>query len=318
MENKHKNPKEFIKEFKKSGLFTPQMLSVINSGEIEDINEKKLKEFSINPDLEGYYKNSQFLELNQKINEEIKKRVGALYSLVPNSEIEEFNYITNASLESYEIKKLLLLTLSDKFQKEVKDLRKKYEILKEGFENDKEYDKWNKSISITLVKQLLEDSKKLFYNYQLKLSAGLGLNYIIRKSDFQLLIKCVKINPILTSVSFEKFQKQLRNPYSPLSNYSYLIAITEPVTKEKLISYINENWKEIKQEMEEYFGQFPLSQNLKRDFLIYSYHKASKNIQEIRGILTQYGFTNISKHQVKHTIARLKKRIKKLEDGATK
>jgi len=105
----------------------------------------------------------------------------------------------------------------------------------------------------------------------------------------------------------------LPDPYFALNSYFSVIASAEPVSKKQLISHINKNWPKIKKDMNKHFGQSALSQNFKRDFLIYSYHKSGKNDQEIQGLLRQYGFKNVSAVQIRKIISRLKKRIRFLE-----
>lgn len=320
MKNKYKNAKEFIKKFKRSPLFTPQISLLINSGELTDITKARLKEYGIKPDFQSYYKNSQFLELSRKLNEEVRKKFGDLYSFTPDIKLKKLDFIPNTKTRSYAFGKLLLLTLSDQFQQETRFLRKKYKIPERGFRNSQEMDKkWSPCFSSSGFKRFIKDIRNLFRKYRLRLPLGIEVAYIFIKLNRKTFIKQLEsYSSIIASIPFENLQLSLPDPYFPLENYLSVIAVTEPASKKQLISYINKNWQEIKKNMDRHFGRSALSRNFKRDFLIYSYYKEGKNIEEIRGLLMQYDFKNISKHQVKHTITRLKQRIRRLESRAIK
>ncbi len=319
MKNKYKNAKEFIGEFKRSPLFTLQTSLLIKSGEFADITKDKLKEYGIKPDFQGYYKNSQFLDLSQKINKEIKEKFGSLDFFVPETKLKKFDFIPDTGIESHVFKKLLLLTLSDRFQQETKSFRKKYKIPEQGFRNTQEMEKkWSFRFSKFGFKRFIQDINNFFQKYKLRLPLSIKVAYILIKLNRETLTTHLKFNSIITSIPFERLQLLFPDPYFALENYWSVIAITEPVSKKQLISHIDKNWREIKEDMDKHFERFALSQNFKRDLLIYSYYKEGKNIEEIRGLLRQHNLKNISKHQVKHTITRLKQRIRQLESRATK
>jgi len=315
MKNKYKSAKEFIEAFKKSLLFAPQILLLIKSGELADITKERLKEFGINSDFDGYYKNSQFLELSQEVNKEVRKTYGDLSSLVPEPKLKKLDFIPDTKASSYAFGKLILLTLSDQFRQETESLREKYKIPKEGFRDNQEMNKkWKPSFSGSQFRQFIKDIQNLFQKYKLRLPFSIEVAYIFIKLNRETFIKQLKaFSPIISSIPFENLKLLLSDPYFPLENYLSIIAISEPLSKKQLISYIHKNWPKIKKDMGKHCGRSALSQNFKRDFLIYSYYKEGKNTQEMRGILKQYGF-RISKEQVRQTISRMRKRIEQSED----
>jgi len=321
MKNKYKNAEEFIKEFKKSSFFSPLLKLLVKSGEIKNITKERLKTYGIHPDVEGYYRKNQFFLLSQKIKKELQRKYGDLSSLYEKIDKQILGFIFNFGESPKEIKKFLLITLSDKFREETQKIRKRYGIQVDGFRNTKEVLRWILKLPNSSFDAFSRDVFSLFQSYKLKLPHVIGLNYVLRGLYSDALIRNAKEIEkesscfiISNHLLFEDLSPKITNKIS--SPASLAIAIRRPITKKELKAYIDKHWKDIKRKLKKSNSQIPINKKFIRDWLIFYYHKRGKSNKEILKLIKFDPILKkekVSESQIKQTIARTKRRIKKLE-----
>lgn len=119
---KYKNKQDFIKGCNGDGDFRD------SAG--REVTELDLKKYDILPDFEGKYSGAQKFILCSKIR---KEEGHEFYDKEPLAKISSFQFHLGKNINSPAIQKLLLIYLSDKFQREIKNLRKIYGIPENGF-----------------------------------------------------------------------------------------------------------------------------------------------------------------------------------------
>jgi hypothetical protein len=322
MENKYKDSEEFISAFKKDPA-SKQIVELIRSKKIPDITKEKLKDWNIRPICNNNnelptHRNAQFIEIRKNVVEEYKRIYGGVLT-APTEKIKKFNFMLNAPENVYEIQRLLLLTLSDKFQKEIKKIRKKYKIPSDGFKSidssDKEFGKW-KFRRNPFFKQIEKDSTRLFQKHKLEVIDFLGPTLIVSESDFKRLLLFKKAYFPEEHFIPQSCFADAGDP-SPLE-YAYLIAITRPIeNKKQLQDFIDKSWTQIKKDTKKHFNWVTINQEFRRDYLIYQYYKSGKTYEQIKDLLkfeySKYRSKDFNKSQIKQTIIRIKRRIRGLE-----
>ena len=134
--NKYKSRNEFIKACKKDSLIKP----LLDSKCVADITKEDLKKYNINPEINGFFHYNQIFDLSYKIKNDLKKQYGKIPTGIPKT--PEFEFLKHIIFDSPAIKRFLLITLSDKFNKEIEKIRTKYNIQEDGFSNEKQSKLW--------------------------------------------------------------------------------------------------------------------------------------------------------------------------------
>ena len=313
IENKYKDADEFIKACKRDPCFN-LINRLIQLGEIPVISETTLEHHGIYPDSRtGYYYKNQIFELASGMSKEVQRKYGSLPLLELYEEKSYKNFpliLTFNATENKEIKKFLLLTLSERFNKDVKKIRKKYNIPINGFKNRKEHREWHKKTSSELYKKLEHDCFILLCRYRLQLKDINFLFYIFRGIHTKELIETLKYED-KPNIFFTSGQLVYDESY--YSPAQFTIAIRRPATKRELKDFIDKNWEKIKKEFEQ-IDKVATTENLYRDWLIFYFYKKKKTTKGILRILKfKYGIKNSSEAQIKKIISRLKRRIEELE-----
>lgn len=111
---------------------------LIEGGYISEsaINKELLREHNIRPSFDGLYRKSQIFDLATKISEDLKQKYGGnLQSRKPDL---RFQFILQIDTEAPEVRRFLMVTLSEKFQKDVRKIRRRYGIPIRGFNFNQE------------------------------------------------------------------------------------------------------------------------------------------------------------------------------------
>ncbi|MSU44950.1 hypothetical protein EXS45_02110 [Candidatus Nomurabacteria bacterium] len=327
---------------------------LIDSKIIPEITKEILLEKGVKPSLDGFFYKNQIFDLRTKLGKDTTKDYGQTYNVeVP--ELERTNivkFLEHLVPEAPEIKRFLLATLSNQFQEEIKNIRKKYDIQESGFSNAEECKKWVKEKkklakkelkNITLADHIIKnretghifgekdnysdniftslgklkkDCNDLFNKY--KLPAPLvAETYIIW--DLNNLRLVGYLNSYNFSDPFVTPNKWTLNDEKKTINWGipkgkFGIFISRPVTKKSLKKYIDQHWERVKKEMEIFYEEVPLNKNFKTDWLIFAYHKLGISNREICGKLKfTYKINDIKIDKIKQTISRLKIRIEQIE-----
>ncbi|MDP2763029.1 MAG: hypothetical protein Q8O27_00735 [Enterobacteriaceae bacterium] len=345
--SKYESRSEFIKACKKDPLIKP----LLDSKHITDITEGVLKKYNINPEIDGFFRYNQIFDLSSKIKKGLEKQYGKMPNEIPKT--PEFEFLKYIIFDAPVIKRFLLITLSDKFNKEIKKIRTKYNIREDGFSNEKQSKLWmngwrkrakkelkdmfSKNIHTAFYeefkrkmdykyseienylnfihKEIEDEAHDLFWKYELKMGFIPPL-YILWDFNNKRIISF--LNDYNKTIPFKTPDMYINTENGKISwgipKDLYCIAFIRPATKTALEKYIDDNWPRIKKEMNIFYKRVPLNKNFKRDWLVYKYHKMGKTNKEISGLLKfEYKLGDFTKVQIKQTIARIRKRITNLE-----
>ena len=317
--SKYKSKSEFIKACKKDPLIKP----LLDSKYIADITEKVLKKYNINPEMDGFFHYSQIFDLSSKIKKRLEKRYGKISTEIPKT--PEFEFLEHITFDAPVIRRFLLITLSDKFNKEIKKIRTKYNIRKDGLGDEKQSELWMNEWRERAKKELKNMPPVFYEEFKRKMDYKFSevenyLNFIHKEIEneghnlfwkYGLRMGFIPLLYILWDFNNKRIISFLNNynkttsfktpdMYTTTESYSskdlgkiswgipkdlYCIAFIRPVTKTALEKYIDDNWPRIKKEMNIFYKQVPLNKNFRRDWLIYKYHKMGKINKEISGLL---------------------------------
>jgi hypothetical protein len=327
---------------------------LLNNGSIKEITKETLLKYSIRANPDGFFYSSNIFDLRAKLVKDFQNEFGNI-SIADEPELDKTNiakFLQYLDPQAPEIKRFLLATLSSQFQKEIKCLRKKYDIKENGFDNSKDCGQWiaekNKLAQkelenidridyiiknrltgyvfgekdyyfdniFTSLGKFKEECIKLFKKYKLPF-AFIAETYVIWGINDLRLVHYLNSynyeNPFLTPTKWTMNDKEKTTGWGkPKGTYS--ISISRPVTKKSLKKYIDEHWHRIKKEMEDFYEEVPLNKDFKTDWLIFTYYNLGKSNKEICGKLKFiHKINDIKASRIKQTINRLKLRIKQIE-----
>lgn len=311
IKNKYKNKDEFIKACKNDPLIKPLLASKY----ISDITGETLRKYGIKQNFDNYFHKSQVFELLLLIRNDLKKQYGKVPTEL--TEIPKFEFIKHIDSDAPGIQRFLLLTLSDKFNDEVKEIRRKNGIPEDGFSDNKQYNLWLKKPKLE-YSQLQNEVVNLFWKYKLRMGFA-PMFYMLWEFNNQRIFSFLRETapfhtPTKYTVKKSPHPNEIGKTSWGIPNDLYGIMMTRPVTKKALKKYVDKNWQRIKEEMNIFYMRVPLAKDFKRNWLIYKYHKVKKTNRDIVGILKfEYKMGNLKEPQTKQIIMRLKREIAELE-----